>query len=218
MTEGTTEVSRGLRTRAGLLMQLAQIAENLADAQDSLAQLEDRKNAVLKALGQESGGVILPPPIVTVAPPAPTTAEDPSRESLFRVDIQSMVQTSAIRAKDIFARLQGKYATVEPKKVRSQVGFLLTRMVREGKLARVNRGVYGMAGMKTIRPLGGRATGLLDWIRTQKSVRYADIAAWFEAAPNPGKSPAGALAGNACSVLLRRGEIKRVARGRYRAV
>ena len=219
MTEGTTEVSKGLRTRAGLLMQLAQIAEGLADAQDSMAQLEDRKEAILKALGQDSGGVILPPPIVAEDHRAPTTTvEDPSRESLFRADIRSMASNGTkFRASEVFDRLQKKYAAVEPRKIRSQAGFLLTRMVRRGELIRLNRGVYRQVGADR-RPLGARAGDLLAWIRVRaQPVTYSDILDWFKAHQNSGKSSPAALAGNACTTLVRRGDLQRLERGLYRA-
>ncbi len=218
MTEGTTEVSKGLRTRAGLLMQLAQIAEGLADAQDSMAQLEDRKDAILKALGHDSGGVILPPPMVTEAPTEEGSEAAPSRESLFRADIRTIAASGAkFRAADVYARLQKKYKAVEPRKVCSQAGFLLTRMVQRGELVRLERGVYRRVGVDR-RVLGARANELLAWIRSRSTpTMYSDILDWFKANPKSGRSSPAALAGNACTTLVRRGDLQRLERGLYRA-
>lgn len=220
MTEGTTEVSRNLRAQAEVLMQLAQVAEGLATAKDSIAAMEARRDELLRSLSPGDVGVILPPAMVTEAPPAPSDdgTEDPSRESLFRADIQTIAASGAkFRASDIFSKLQKKYTAVAPQKVRSQAGFLLTRMVRGGELVRISRGVYRQVGADR-RPLGTRASGLLEWIRGKSApVMYSDILDWFKDNQNSGRSTPAALAGNACTTLVRRGDLQRLERGLYRA-
>lgn len=231
--EGRTEETKALRTQASILMQLAQVAEDLANTRDRISDLEEKKAVLLQALGEDVGGTVETQTATNSGVQVPSTQESnvvekapvtrtmsPSGEKAMRLAIlEFMDHGGKVKVSTLVSYVQTlpDFSGFPEANLKSRVSFLLSKMVRYGDILRVEAGVYRLRGFDR-RVLGEYSSNLLKWIKSTKGpVSRTDIIEWIRANHTSGRSTPSQLAANACVTLVRRGDIRRIGRGKYTA-
>ena len=228
--EGRTEETKALRTQASILMQPAQVAEDLANTRDRISDLEEKKAVLLQALGEDVGGTVETQTVTNSGVQVPSTPESnvvekapvtrtmsPSGEKAMRLAIlEFMDHGGKVKVSTLVSYVQ-TLPDFSGSRSPSRVSFLLSKMVRYGDILRVEAGVYRLRGFDR-RVLGEYSSNLLKWIKSTKGpVSRTDIIEWIRANHTSGRSTPSQLAANACVTLVRRGDIRRIGRGKYTA-
>lgn len=232
-TEGRTEESRSLRTKASILMQLAQVAENLAHTQDQLSALEEQQASLLRSLGAEETVVtvttapvgsetVSKPTLPTVSAQRPAlrgfTTPTPTGEKAMRtILLEFMAHGRRVSIHEMVSYFQqhSLFSAIPHLNLQTRVSFLLTKMVKAGLVFRVAPGVYRCAGVDK-RSLSSNTTNLLTWVRSVGGpVTRTDIVEWLRKNLPEGRTGPSQMATNFCTTLMRRGELRRTERGRY---